>query len=940
MAKRFSYFLLLLLFATAISQTNAFNDPDAVMAAYKKADKAYNEAERIALSGNYDEVREEKLNREALERFTYLCNDLPKKGNQFDSLLFHCYYKKGVLTHYFDSTAEAKKNYLLALQLQKRITGLPDSFLFKPYIYLGGILYLENKFDSANTCYREAEKIADKYPVRLSESERLLNTLGALYFEAGNYAQAKNYFTKAINTMSLTGETARTLTTNYKINLAATLTKLEDYEGAGKIYEELLPSNINQNDILHNIGFIRYKTGKAEEALDFFRKVSYNNSSIIRLYNDISQAFIKLNRQDSARYYLQLALAENNKWNNNRKNLQNGITLRYLGELATLDGQLTKALKYYQESIIQFIPDFDNEDPASNPDKFTGIFSYINLFNTLTAKAEVYEKIYNQDDKPASLEAAMKSYRAAFTLAAYVERTYNSDEARLFLGRIKHNIHSRPIDVALKLYALTRKKEYLEEVYMFDQQNKASILSLNVKMQEVYAQARSGNPLFAREAGIKSDITRLSLKAANITDSSQLAKTQSSIRDKEIELDKTRDSINSDPYTQQLLAVGNIPPVTELQRKLDNTTALISYHLSDKELLILLITGSRFEYYISPVSTEFFSEVEALKNALYQADPDKRYNGSAHASRLYQQLITPLQPSLVQIKRLVIIPDDELHYLPFETLEDGNKKYLIQQFAVQYQYSTALLMNKYSQKLTSNVLSMAPFAGSGYRDSAFSLSSLPASGGEVKENNGKTLLDSAATKTGFLQLANHFNIVHLATHAIADNNDPERSFISFYPGNQDSRLYAREIYDMRLDTTSLIILSACETGTGQLIKGEGLMSLSRAFAYAGCPSIITSLWKAEDNTTAFITQRLHYYLGRNETKDKALQLAKLDLLKSPGVEARYKTPNYWAHLVLIGEYEPDHKRSNWPFVATGIVAILLGYYFIKKKSRPGKRPAL
>lgn len=940
MAKRIAGFLLLCLFATAISQIHTATNAGAVIAAYKKADKVYEEAERISLSNNYDEEKEERLNREALAQFTALCNSLSASGRFYDSLLFHCYFKKGVLNHYFDSTAAAKKDYLLAIRLQQQVPGLPDSFCFKPYIYLGGILYLENKFDSANACYKEAEKIASSYPVRLNESERLLNTLGALYFEAGNYGQAKNYFTKAINSVGVTGEAAKTLKANYKINIAATLTKLEDYEGAGKIYQELLPLNINRNDILHNMGFILYKTGKPDEALEYFRKVSYNNSSIIRLYNDISQAFIRLNRPDSAMYYLQLAVAENNKWNHNRKNLQNGITLKYMGDLFAAEDQLKKAIQYYQESVIQFTTGFDNEDPASNPEKFSGIFSYINLFNTLSAKAEVFEKIYRLDNKTETLESAMKAYRSAFSLANYVEGTYNSDEARLFIGKIKHDVHSRPIAAALKLYTLTNKKEYLEEVYLFDQLNKASILSLNVKMQEVYAKARSGNPLFTKEAAIKSDITRLSLKVANVSDSALLASLQSSIRDKEIELDKVRDTINSDPEAQQLLAAEKVPPVTQLQRQLDNTTALLSYHLSEKELLILIITGTRFDYYSTPIDSVFFSEIDALKNALYKASPEERYGGRIYSNRLYQQLIAPVRPSLAQIKRLVIIPDDELHYLPFEALEDDNQRYLIQQFAVQYQYSTSLLMNKNSQKLSSNVLSFAPFAGAGYQDSSSSLSSLPASAGEVKESNGRILLDSSATKNSFLNMANHFNIVHLATHALADNNDPERSFISFYPGNTESRLYAREIYDMQLDTTSLIILSACETGTGKLVKGEGLMSLSRAFAYAGCPSIITSLWKAEDNTTAFITQRLHYYLGKNETKDKALQMAILDLLKSPGLDGRYKTPNYWAHLVLIGEYEPDHKRSNWPYVAIGIVAILLGYYYFKKKSQTSKRPAL
>src|ERR1041385_508618 len=111
-------------------------------------------------------------------------------------------------------------------------------------------------------------------------------------------------------------------------------------------------------------------------------------------------------------------------------------------------------------------------------------------------------------------------------------------------------------------------------------------------------------------------------------------------------------------------------------------------------------------------------------------------------------------------------------------------------------------------------------------------------------------------------------MAHLATHAIVSNDEPLNSFIAFYPSNDpnDYRLYAREIYNMDLDSTELVILSACETGTGKLVKGEGLMSLSRAFAYAGCPNIITSLWKAEDKATSFITRRLHVYLDKGFPK--------------------------------------------------------------------------
>ena len=115
------------------------------------------------------------------------------------------------------------------------------------------------------------------------------------------------------------------------------------------------------------------------------------------------------------------------------------------------------------------------------------------------------------------------------------------------------------------------------------------------------------------------------------------------------------------------------------------------------------------------------------------------------------------------------------------------------------------------------------------------------------------------------------------------------------------------------------------------------MSLSRAFAYAGCPNIITSLWKAEDKTTAFITQRLHYYLDKHYSKDRALQQAKLDLLNNTEIDPRFKSPVYWAHLIFIGNYEPDSYTSNWWWIAMSIFIGSIIYLLTKKRNLLAKR---
>jgi CHAT domain-containing protein len=316
------------------------------------------------------------------------------------------------------------------------------------------------------------------------------------------------------------------------------------------------------------------------------------------------------------------------------------------------------------------------------------------------------------------------------------------------------------------------------------------------------------------------------------------------------------------------------------------------------------------------------------------------YTGTLAAMDLYQILIEPMQSDLAPIKRLIVIPDDELNYLPFEALQNEKKQFLTEKFAITYQYTAALFEEKNKLNYSGGTLGFAPFTEAGFKnDKGDEFSMLPASEAEISNLKGKAFISEKARKDSFLLNANKFKIIHLATHASMNNADPLRSFILFHPSETDYKLFAQEIYNMKLDSTQLVILSACETGDGHLVKGEGLMSLSRAFAYAGCQNIITSLWKSSDKNTAFITSRLHYYLDKGVSRDMALQQTKLEFLNSSEIEPRYKSPVYWANLILIGNYEPYHKNNNWWWIAIVLIAGALVYKMIKGKSLPKSKKA-
>ena len=894
---------------------------------YREADHLFQKAE-----SNVSETEEESLNRRSLELFRALTTEFAAHPLS-DSLAFHTWFRIGVLEHYFENIDNAKDGYLRSISLSEK-AGIIDSLVFKPYLYLGIILYSEMKFDSAIAVYKKAELIADKYGSSLDETERLYNTLGAIYYETGNYRQAKNYLEKSISLLSPTNPSYRELLVNYKVNLASTLTKLEEFGEAVAIYQQLLPMNIHRDIILHNTGVINLNLGSVEKALSFFRQVNPSGTNRVRLYNDMAIAFYNLRQYDSALQYVNRAIASRNP--SLKKSIPFGQTLKIHGDVLVAQGNVDSALMKYQQAITQFYSDFNEGDVYKDPVEFSGLFSYINLFNALISKADAFEQSYRSNKELRNLIASLNAYRSAFKLADYVEKSYTSDEARLFLNKVKYVVHSRPIDVSLALFELTKEKQYLEDAYMFDQHNKGSVISLSIQENELKRRAGINDTLSQKEFELRSAITRLSLKAAQVSDSATLNSISSSIRDHEIQLGKLQERMNANAAISK--PAERIPAVKDIQRMLDKHSAFLSYHLSEKDIVILCITKNVFTYRKVTLSSAFITHLNKFTGSLRDMSSGEQPDAGAY---LYDLLIEPINDIISEKDRLIINPDDELNYLPFECLKDSTNKYLLQKHSVLYHYAAAMLTADQKAAKGTSVLAIAPFIKKGYADSTVNFSKLPYSFEETRSLPGQKLFDSIATKQNFIRSARAYPILHLATHSVVNDRHPLQSFIAFYPDRtQDSsnyKLYAGEIYNLNLDSTRLVILSACETGAGELVRGEGLMSLTRAFAYAGCGNIVTSLWKAEDRTTAFITKQLHYYIENGDPVDVALRKAKIDLLESSEIDPRLKSPAFWAHLLFIGHYESNKPRLTWLWIMVGIAMLTtVGAAITLRKKRDRK----
>ena len=204
--------------------------------------------------------------------------------------------------------------------------------------------------------------------------------------------------------------------------------------------------------------------------------------------------------------------------------------------------------------------------------------------------------------------------------------------------------------------------------------------------------------------------------------------------------------------------------------------------------------------------------------------------------------------------------------------------------------------------------------------------------------SGKSFLNEQSTRQIFIENAREHKIIHIGTHAESNNLSPELSRIIFAKRldsdstRENNSIYTYEIYDCNL-SSNLTILTACETGKPGFQPGEGMISLAHAFSYAGSESILTSLWKIDEQSSAEIVEFFYSHLSEGLPKDEALRLAKLDYLKSKS--GRNLSPRYWSGLVLIGDTSPlvmNRSSNSWNWLLILLPIALLGVFLYRRKS--------
>jgi CHAT domain-containing protein len=219
------------------------------------------------------------------------------------------------------------------------------------------------------------------------------------------------------------------------------------------------------------------------------------------------------------------------------------------------------------------------------------------------------------------------------------------------------------------------------------------------------------------------------------------------------------------------------------------------------------------------------------------------------------------------------------------------------------------------------------------------LEALPGSVDEVIEIGdllgGEAFTGSSASEGKFKQLAGESHIIHLATHAFLDDEDPLRTTLVFSENRkekEDGLLKVYELYNMEM-RARLVVLSACNTGLGEHRDGEGIMSLARAFFYAGVPNIVMTLWTVTDRQSYKLMLSFYKQLSKGRNAETSLQRAKLEFLETalPG----YQHPRYWAGYILVGNPENLFLSRFYRQLlsAAGLILILFTGIVIARKRK-------
>ena len=833
------------------------------------------------------------------------------------------YHNMGVVYDDQGAYEEAMGYYEQALAIRLVVLGEDHPRVAAAYSNIGVVYRNQGAYDEALAYYEQAlliylEALGEDHP-RVAST---YNKMGIVYSSQGAYEEALAYFEEALAIrLKAYGEGHPRVAGTYN-NMGIVYREQGAYEEALAYYEQALAIKLKAYgeyhpsvaDTYHNMGNVYDDQGAYEEALAYYEQaltirleaLGEDHPRVARTYHNMGSTYREQGNYDQALQFSRRA------------------------------GQLL-GYNFTQPTAFQEVSDLP---------EFRSVFSSL---------AAVYQALYQQNGEARYLDSLRHTYQSAFALEEYIQKEYTAAATRQFYasealpvyeGAIAHFLeHGRSADRA--------------ETFRLAEKTKARQLA--EKVQSAPYTASFGLPDSLREKEYELGVDIAYYEKKEFEEEYETANPNDSVlqvyQDKLFALRQARgellETFRTDypdyynlRYSTQAISVAGVQDSLLGSGK----EALVEYFAGDSAIYVFTILPDTF--HIHEVERDFplqqwvrdmrcgifagHTQDPALCGEMEEKTARESYTTAAH--QLYQKLFAPVDSLLPAGAAVTIVPDGLLGYVPFEALlteapEEAQPMnsyaYLLRDHTLSYAYSATLQKEmRYQQHRRApgrNLLAVAPsFEADSYSqadtsllaitraiDTANSRSQLqpleynvPEAEAVAQLVGGELLTGAAATEAAFRERAGDYRLLHLSTHGKANDKLGDYSFLAFQPQEdslENEWLYNRELYNLDLNA-DMVVLSACETGIGELRRGEGIISLARGFSYAGAKSIVTSLWSVDDQSAKVLMEYFYANLQEGMPKDKALRRAKLAYLEQHPNLGR--SPFFWAAFIPIGDMSP------------------------------------
>jgi CHAT domain-containing protein/Tfp pilus assembly protein PilF len=856
---------------------------------------------------------------------------------QEDELIKKCNEQLNVKGQFKEAEESAKQ----ALELSQKMGD--KKRILVAMLYLGSAYYDQGRRPEALEIFQNTAALARETDNRKGLS-RALNNIAGVLGDLGRYEESISYLYQCLDVARALGDQPMQFTA--LLNVGQLYIRLGDPDKAEaplleslRIGRELKhsdmvsnPSKVATEASLRLLGDMEIARERFQPALKYLDQVREshpdNPQAQIELLDSLAVAHQRLGEYQKAAEVLQEAIPIAEKANS--------------GGYALLVANLGEA----QESLGQLNEALESEDRALTALRRTG--------GNSDEEWLIERRIGHIDRALARNEEALAHYETSIHAIELLRVTaLNTEIGRAsFVGRSRM-VYAETADL---LYDLHREADALEMAELGRARAFLDILAMSrsgIPDELRPEQRKREDEILARISGVQKNLWKENISP----DEEKKLKLQLTSAEDDLETFHVEVRHNNPRYAS--IQYPEPVNVSRIQKDLlDAQSVLVEFLLGEKRSLVWVLSKDKLTVGVLPPRKEIEEEVSAYRKALTERISALTLTGSLTEmeradKRLYGSLLQPVENALAGARSLLIVPDGTLGYLPFETLvlptrhEASGKDrptYLLEKFSIVYGPSASALaavkgMNREQGEPPKTLLafgdpivdapagpakngaeatrSLSPEQESKpeatvsqeYAERGFSFSRLPYTRAEVlgisklyPANKRQVYLgEQAREETVKTENLEDYRYIHFASHGFVDENQPSRSGILFSRDSQskeDGVLQMGEIMRLKMNA-DLVTLSACSTGLGKLVNGEGMLGLTRAFFYAGARNVTVSLWNVNDSSTSALMKAFYENLNRGLSKGAALRQAKLTLLR--GKEAAWHHPYYWAAFVLVGE---------------------------------------